>query len=244
MEPSAPQTSVAIGSTSSMSPEARSTALVKGGTARAVDRGASLASSIAAHASPHRYSLRSLSSGPRGPTNVNVRGRDCEFPRDAASGRGRSRNGLSADPVVDEGGEPGIRGLVVDEAVRNVLVPLLGSRQFPAMGAAHEPAVHHRVRDFRVELQRIAGAVAECLHREGVALGEELSASRQVEALSVPLIDAVGPVGAELPAGGGRADRVIADVGGALRMRSELRAEMRRHLLSAEADAEIGLVVA
>src|SRR3569832_1856158 len=163
MEPSAPQTSVAIGSTSSMSPEARSTALVKGGTARAADRGASLASSIAAHASPHRHSLRSLSSGPRGPTNVNGRGRDCEFPRDAASGRGRSRNGLSADPVVDEGGEPGIRGLVVDEAVRNVLVPLLGSRQFhPAV--THAMMYRWLVRDFRVEGRRGAGAGAGGLH--------------------------------------------------------------------------------
>src|SRR5689334_946135 len=46
---------------------------------------------------------------------------------------------LAANPVIDEGGQPIARRHVVHRAVSNVLVALLGARQFHAVGAAHEP---------------------------------------------------------------------------------------------------------
>src|SRR6185437_16601681 len=61
---------------------------------------------------------------------------------------------VAPEPALEEGGEPVAGGEIVDEAVGEVLVALLGAGKFHAMRAAHEPAVHHRVRHFRVELQR------------------------------------------------------------------------------------------
>ena len=60
----------------------------------------------------------------------------------------------------------------------------------------------------------------------------------------MPLIDVIGPLLAELEPGRGRADRIIADLGVAFRMRIDPLAEMARHHLRAEADAEIRLLVA
>ena len=73
------------------------------------------------------------------------------------------------------------------------------------MRAAHQPAIHHRVRDFGMELQRVAAAVAERLYRESIAFGQQFAAARQLEAFAMPLIDVVRPFGANLaPATVGR----------------------------------------
>ena len=110
--------------------------------------------------------------------------------------------------------------------------------------AARGPAAHHRVGDVHVELQREGrAAVAEGLHRKGVALRQQGGAARQIEALAMPLIDLVGPVLAERAAGRRRTDRVIADLGMAVRMRIDLGAELARQHLRAEADAEIRLLL-
>src|SRR6185312_16798426 len=59
----------------------------------------------------------------------------------------------------------------------------------------------------------------------------------------MPLVDAVGPRRAKSQARLGGTDRVIADLGMALRMRTHASAEMPRHHLRAEADAEVGLAL-
>ena len=129
-------------------------------------------------------------------------------------------------------------------AVGDMLGALLGARKFHAMSAAHQPAIHHGVGDLGVELQRVTGAIAKRLHRESIAFGQQFAAGRQVEALAMPLIDVIGPIGADHPPSLRWADRVIADLGVALRMRIDAAAEMVRHHLRAEADAEIRLLVA
>ena len=94
-----------------------------------------------------------------------------------------------------------------------------------------------------MELQRIGGAVAERLHREHVALGQQLAAARQIEAFAMPLINVVGPGLADREAGRGRPDRVVADLGVAFRMGVDPAAELARQHLRAQADAEKRLVL-
>src|SRR5512139_1654620 len=60
----------------------------------------------------------------------------------------------------------------------------------------------------------------------------------------MPLVDMVGPFGTDHPAGLGRADWIIADLGMTLRMGIDARTKMTCHHLSAEADTEIRLLVA
>src|SRR5436305_10413177 len=90
-------------------------------------------------------------------------------------------------PVVQERREPGAAGLIVHGAVGEVGVAGLGAGQRHALVAAGGPAADDVVGDVGMELQRIGGiAVAERLHRKGVALGDQLGAAWQLEALAVP----------------------------------------------------------
>ncbi len=89
-----------------------------------------------------------------------------------------------------------------------------------------------------MELQREGAAGADRLHLERVAFGEELGARRQVETLAVPLIDAFRPGFDDGKPGRGRPDRVIADLGAAVRMAKDFAAELPRAHLRAETDAE------
>src|ERR1700693_4920803 len=50
-------------------------------------------------------------------------------------------NSFATDPVIDEGGEPVARGMVVHRAVGDVLGALLGAGKLHAMGAAHAPVI-------------------------------------------------------------------------------------------------------
>src|SRR6185437_2861249 len=78
---------------------------------------------------------------------------------------------------------------------------------------------------------------------EGVALGEQFGAGRQVKTFAVPLIDAFRPDADGSEAGVGRPDRVIADFGVALGMAEHAAAEMPGAHLRAEADAEKRLLL-
>src|SRR5262245_35104674 len=112
------------------------------------------------------------------------------------------------------------------------------------MRAANQPAIHHRVRDFRMKLQRIAGAMTECLHRESVAFREQLTAVRKVETFAMPLIDVIGPVRTHIASGLCWPDRVIADLGVTVRVWKNTSAEMARQHLCAKTDTEIWFLVA
>jgi len=111
------------------------------------------------------------------------------------------------------------------------------------MRATHEPAVHHRMRHFRVKLQRVTGTKAECLDGESVAFSQQFTSGRQIETFTVPLIDVVGPIRTDVASSLCRTDWIIADLGVALRMWIDLRTKMARHHLRTEANAEIWLFV-
>ena len=128
--------------------------------------------------------------------------------------------------------------------VGDVLVALLCTRQFHPMRASHKPAIHHRVCDLGMELQRIAGAMAKCLHGESVALSQQLTAGRKVETFAMPLIDMVRPLLTDLEPSLGRADRVIADFSVAVRVWKNTGAEMSRQHLRAKTNTKIWLLVA
>ena len=78
--------------------------------------------------------------------------------------------------------------------------------------SARGPAAHHRVRHLSMKLDREGGAGSGTPASGIIALGEQLDAARQVEALAMPLIDVGRPVRADRAARRGRADRVIADL--------------------------------
>src|ERR1700758_707941 len=93
--------------------------------------------------------------------------------------------------------EPSALSDVVDSAIRKVLVTRTGARRVHAVAAAGGPAMNHGVGHVGMELQAVAGVVANRLHREIVAGGQQLGAIGQLEALAVPVIDLGRPVRAE-----------------------------------------------
>src|SRR5689334_4163660 len=98
--------------------------------------------------------------------------------------------------------------------------------------------MHHRVGEIRVELEAEGIAAAKRLHRKVIALCEQLGAPGQIKTFAVPVIDMIGPVRAHGFARRRRADRVIADLRYALRMRRDFGAELPGEHLRTEADAE------
>ena len=70
------------------------------------------------------------------------------------------------------------------------------------------------------------------------AFGEQIRTEGKLESFAVPVIDVVRPMRTQRKAGLGRADRIIADLRAAFRMRRHARAEMHGEHLGAEADAE------
>src|SRR5262245_42064544 len=100
------------------------------------------------------------------------------------------------------------------------------------------------MRYFGMKLERVAGPMAERLDGEGVTLGQQLAARRQVEAFAMPLIDVVGPIRTDLATRLGRADRIITDLGVAFRVRIDRGTEMPRQHLRAKTDPKIRFLVA
>jgi hypothetical protein len=94
-----------------------------------------------------------------------------------------------------------------------------------------------------MKLQREGAPGADRLHFEGVAFGQQFGTSGTVKAFAVPLIDAFRPGLDKGKAGGGRPDRVIANLGMTVRVAKHFAAELPRAHLRAEADAEKGLVL-
>src|SRR5579875_2824208 len=114
-------------------------------------------------------------------------------------------------------------------AVGDMLVALFRSGKLHAVRAPHQPAIHHGVRDLRMELQSVAASVTKRLDLEDpLALGQKLAARGQIKPFPVPLVHMVGPVATNAQTGGGRTNGIIADLGMALRMREDARAEVAR----------------
>src|SRR5262245_46477280 len=95
--------------------------------------------------------------------------------------------------MVEERGEPGADGGIVERTIGEMSRSRLRVRQLHALVTARGPATDGGVRHVGMKLQRIAGAVAERLHREAVALRQEVRAVRQIEPLAMPLIDLLRP---------------------------------------------------
>jgi hypothetical protein len=87
-------------------------------------------------------------------------------------------------------------------------------------------------------VQREGVVEAERLERKLAALGQQFAARGQGEAFAVPMIDAIRPRAAQRVTGGGRPNRIIADLRATLRMRRHRAAEMPGQHLRAEADSE------
>ena len=95
-----------------------------------------------------------------------------------------------------------------------------------------------------MELEAEGLAQRTALHGEIIALRQQARARGQIEALPVPLIDVVGKgAGAEPVRRLRRADGVIADLGAAFVMLIDPMAQMPRHELGAQAQAEIGHIL-
>src|SRR5262249_20396858 len=103
--------------------------------------------------------------------------------------------------------------------------------------------MHDKACHLGVELQPIGLAIiAESLIGEGLACRQELAALGEREAFAVPMIDLRRPV-AELASGFGGLKREIADLDKAVRMRSDLAAQMPRQHLGAKTNAKEGLLL-
>src|SRR5581483_802007 len=127
---------------------------------------------------------------------------------------------------------------VVHRAVRKVLVARAGAGGIHAVAAAGGPAMHHGAGDVGVELQAETRVIADRLHREIIAGGEELGAIRQLKALAMPVIDLRGPVRAKLCPCRRRPDRVIADLHHAVRVRRDGGTKLLGQHLGAQANPE------
>src|SRR4029453_3842758 len=104
------------------------------------------------------------------------------------------------------------------------------------MRAANQPAIHHRVRDLGMKLQRVAGAMAKCLHREGIAFSQQLTADGKVETFAMPLINMIGPVRTHVASSLRWPDRGIAAFGVPVRVGKNASAELARQHLCAKTD--------
>ena len=89
-----------------------------------------------------------------------------------------------------------------------------------------------------MELEAEGMAELKRLVREVVAFRQQFGAGRQLKPFAMPVIDLVRPVRAHGVARRSGADRIVADLGDALRMRRDFRAKLHREHLRAEADAE------
>src|SRR6516225_1563695 len=120
----------------------------------------------------------------------------------------------------------------------------LGIGQQHSVMPARGPAAHHGVSHVRVKLQRIGRpAVAEGLHREGIALCEQVRTERKVEPLAMPLVDLLRPGIADAASELSGPDRIVSNLGVTVRMPVHAAAEMMRQHLRAETDAEKRLLL-
>src|SRR5215472_14344971 len=114
----------------------------------------------------------------------------------------------------------------MNRAIGYVLVALLGTGQFHAVRASHQPTVHHRVRHFRMKLKCVASTEPESLHGKGVAFRQQLASGRQLKTFAMPLIHMVGPIRGNRTASLGRSDSIIGYLGVTLRMHKQRSTEM------------------
>src|SRR6185437_17115593 len=94
----------------------------------------------------------------------------------------------------------------------------------------------------KLEAERMAAL--EGLHRKIVAFGEQLGAIGQIEAFAMPVVDMAWPARAARQSRCGRAYRVVADLGQALRMRRDPGAKLSGEHLRAQANAQKGALLA
>src|SRR5919198_1508414 len=110
--------------------------------------------------------------------------------------------------------------------------------------AARGPSAHHGVGYVGMKLKCKGGAaVTKRLHWEGVALRQQVGTERQVEALTMPLIDLLRPGIAHHASDIRWPDRIVANLGVTVGMPVDAAAEMVGEHLRAETDAKERLVL-
>src|SRR5262249_15535422 len=111
-------------------------------------------------------------------------------------------------------------------------------RKQRAVVAARGPQADGGVGDIGVKLQRVGAVVSEGLHGKAIALRQQVASGRKVKALTVPLIDLLGPWVADCKSALSRADRIATYLRMSVRGWVDAAAEMTRGQLGAKANAE------
>ena len=143
--------------------------------------------------------------------------------------------------MIEEAIKPRIDLPVIDEPVLEVGMTRPCAGQGKAVLGLDQPAVHHLLRHFRMELDGKCGpAVTERLVGKVFTAGRQAGcATDQIEPFAVPLINPLGP-GTVGRAVIGRLDVIIADLGAFVGIAVDLSAKLAGQHLPAQADAEIG----
>src|SRR5262249_40591607 len=140
--------------------------------------------------------------------------------------------------AIQKTAEPILKSLIVQRNFLKLTAAIMGAGRVQLILQEPGPFDYLFRSAVGMELQPVGGAVVtEGLVGKGLAAGEQLRPVRQGKAVIVPLIDLEG-IGDESLARGGRSNRVVADLGVALRMLAHLGAERGRKQLRAQADAE------
>jgi hypothetical protein len=140
-------------------------------------------------------------------------------------------------PTVEEAVQPAADERIVQWRRRQLCVARLRLRA-QQVRVVFDPARDDARRYLRMKLHPDGVAVAKGLVREHVPLRQQLGTVRQLEALVVPLVD-VHLGGKQAAAGGGSANRLVADLVQAMCVARDAGSERTRQQLRAEANAEV-----
>src|SRR5437667_5189131 len=126
----------------------------------------------------------------------------------------------------------------MNRAIGEVMVARPRARQFEARIAARGPAMHHRVGHVGMKLEAEAMIQPKGFDREVAALRQQFGTGGKFKSFMVPMVDMIRPVRTDLEPCRGRPDRIISDLGPALRMRRNPGAELRSEHLGAQANSQ------
>src|SRR5579864_2501283 len=87
---------------------------------------------------------------------------------------------------------------IVAGAPGKMLVRRMRARQVEMAGAARGPAMDHLRGHVGMKLKAEGVARAKCLHRKIIPHRQQFGPTGKLESFAVPVIDLLGPIGAEL----------------------------------------------
>src|SRR5262245_33974947 len=111
-------------------------------------------------------------------------------------------------------------------------------RKQRAVVAARGPQADGGVGGIGVKWPRVGASLSAGWHWKATARRQQVASGRKVKALTVPLIDLLGPWVADCKSALSRADRIVTYLRMSIRVRIDAAAEMTREHLGAKANAE------